>query len=120
MEKITKEDNSLNRHRVKPINEYGLHTPNFTQQTTNTLLAKTGIKFMDNSYRNDCMDSLWDEKNGKIIMTIYLPNTSVKKSEDETLDYFFIEDYYSDVIYQTKKLSELIAYINKNKSTLYK
>tara|TARA_R110002051_G_C8745589_1_gene499670 strand:- start:2909 stop:3280 length:372 start_codon:yes stop_codon:yes gene_type:complete len=118
--KYGKEDKSLNRHRVKPINEYGLHTPSFTQQTTNTLLAKTGIKFMDNSYGNDCMDSLWDEKNGKIIMTIYLPNTSVEKSKDEIQDYYFIEDYYSDVIYETKKLSELIAYINKNKSTLYK
>ena len=117
--KYGKEKSYVKKHRVKSIINYGLHTPSFTQQTANTLLAKTGIKFMDNSYGNDCMDSLWDEKNDKIIMAIYLPNTSVKKSKDEILDYYFIVDNEDDVIFESKDLNEVIAYINNNIKSLY-
>ena len=118
--KYGKEKSYVKRHRVKSITEYGLHTPDLTQEITNTLLDQTGIKFMDNSWRNDEVDSLWDEKNGKLIMTIYLPNSIV---EDEDRALFNTFTVYvgeeEELVLHTDSIKEVVKYINENKDKLW-
>ena len=119
--KYGKEKSYVKRHRVKSITEYGLHTPDLTQQTTNILLANTGIKFMDNSYRNDEVDSLWDEKNGKLIMTIYLPNSIVEDEDSGLFNTFTIYvGEEEELVLHTTNIEKVVKYINENKSILYK
>jgi len=114
------EKQSLLRHRNKKIVEYGLHTPLLTQYITKTILNKTGIKFMDNSYGNDCTDSLWDELDGAIIISIYIPNSTITDYEQELFSFFTIQlGEESDMVLQTEDLSEVITYINNNIKTLY-
>ena len=118
--KYGKEKQSLLRHRNKEISEYGLHTPLLTQYITKTILTKTGIKFMDNSYGNDCTDSLWDELDGAIIISIYIPNSTITDYEQELFSFFTIQlGEESDMVLQTEDLSEVITYINNNIKTLY-
>ena len=117
--KYGKENKHVRKHRVKSIAEYGLHTPDLTQKITNTLLDQTGIKFMDNSWGNDEVDSLWDEKNGKIIMTIYLPNSSVDNWEQELFNTFIIYDSKEEVLLHTAHIKEVVKYINENKNNLW-
>ena len=118
--KYGKENPHVRKHRVKSITEYGLHTPDLTQEITNTLLDQTGIKFMDNSWRNDEVDSLWDEKNGKLIMTIYLPNSIV---EDEDRALFNTFTVYvgeeEELVLHTDNVKEVVKYINENKDKLW-
>ena len=118
--KYGKERKSVLRHRNKEIEDYGLHTPLLTQYITKNILDKTNIKFMDNSYGNDCTDSLWDELDGTIIITIYMPNSSITDYDQELFSSFTIQlGEESEMVLQTEDLSEVINYINNNIKTLY-
>lgn len=92
-------------------NEYGFHTPNLTKELCLYINQKTNMEWLDNSWHNDLVDSLYYETNEGEQFYIMLPNGFIQDEDEELFNYFTIlDDNHNELIVSTN-VDEIIKYI---------
>tara|TARA_R110002020_G_scaffold59805_2_gene162787 strand:- start:129 stop:440 length:312 start_codon:yes stop_codon:yes gene_type:complete len=96
-------------------NQFGVHSPNKTNEVINILNDKTDIEFKDGSWHNDLCDSVYNEEYN---LKIFIPNSEVDDEGNEEFNTFSVYnyDYENDEDYEllnTTDINKVIELVNK-------
>ena len=92
-------------------NEYGFHTPKLTKKLIQHINEKTNIEWLDNSWHNDLVDSLYYKNTDGETFFIMLPNGFIQDEDNELFNYFTILDEDGDELKISTNVDEIIQFI---------